>query len=123
MRTVRRVTDAQVKELRRWLQGGASLKQAAMKTGMDRKSAHKYRELGQLPSETRQPRSWRTRPDPLGAVWPHLAEMLTREPCLQSVTLLSWLQSAYPGEYPDTVRRTLERRVRRWKAQHGPAKE
>ena len=49
--------------------------------------------------------------------------MLGREPSLQAVSLLGWLQSAYPGVYPDSVRRTLERRVRRWKAQHGPDKE
>jgi len=122
MRTVRRVTDAQVKELRKWLNQEASLKKAAMKTGMDRKSARKYRE-GKLPSEARAPRTWRTRPDPLGEVWPQLEEMLQRDPTLQAVTLLGWLQSAYPGKYPDSLRRTLERRVRAWKAKHGPAKE
>ena len=37
--------------------------------------------------------------------------------------MLGWLQSAYPEKYPASVRRTLERRVRRWKAEHGPAKE
>jgi hypothetical protein len=123
MGIVRRVTDAQVKELRTWLQVGASLKRAAMKAGMDRKSAHKYRELNQLPSEIRRPRTYRTRRDPLTQVWPELEEMLAREPGLQAVTLLRWLQSAYPGSYPDSIRRTLERRVRTWKARHGPAKE
>ena len=39
------------------------------------------------------------------------------------MTLLSWLQSVYPGVYLKSVRRTLERRVRVWKAQHGSAKE
>jgi len=123
MGMVRRVTDAQVKELRIWLHQGASLKKAAMKAGMDRKSARKYRELGQLPSEARRARLWRTRRDPLAAVWPELEEMLRREPGLQAVTLLGWLQGAYPGAYPDSVRRTLERRVRSWRAKHGPAKE
>src|SRR5205807_8080322 len=51
------------------------------------------------------------------------AEMLTREPGLQAVTLLGRLQSASPGACPDSGQRTLERRVRIWKAQHGPAKE
>ena len=59
----------------------------------------------------------------MAEVWPQLEEMLTREPGLQAVTLLAWLQSAYPGTYPESVRRTLERRVRIWKGQHGPAKE
>ena len=47
----RRVTDAQVKELRRNLNQEVSLTHAAMKADMDRKTARKYRELGQLPSE------------------------------------------------------------------------
>jgi len=123
MRTVRRVTDAQVKELRMWLNQEASLKKAAMKAGMDRKSARKYRDQAKLPSEARPARTWRTRSDPLAEVWPELAEKLTREPGLQAVTLLGWLQAAYPGKYPDSMRRTLERRVRIWKAEHGPAKE
>ena len=54
MSTSRRVTAAQVKELRRQLNQGASLCQAAMKANMDRKSARKYRDLGQLPEEARK---------------------------------------------------------------------
>ena len=38
-----RITDAQVKELRRQLQRGSSLQKAAWKTGMDRKSASKHK--------------------------------------------------------------------------------
>ena len=69
MGIVRRVTDAQVKELRRWLHRGASLSKAAMKAGMDRKSGRKYRQVDRLPSERRRPRNWRTRADPLALVW------------------------------------------------------
>jgi hypothetical protein len=119
----RRVTDAQVKELRLNLDQGASLCKAAMKAGMDRKTADKYRDLGQLPSETCTPHTWRTRPDPLVEVWPVLAEMLQREPTLQAKTLLEWLQRQYADQNWQPQRRTLERRVRQWKAEHGPAKE
>ena len=123
MGTLRRVTDAQVKVLRRLLQEGASLRQAAMKTDMDAKSARKYRAGSPLPSEARRPHTWRTRTDPLAAVWPELAALLQTEPSLLAKTLWDWLQQTYPGQYAASVRRTLERRVRRWKAQHGPAKE
>lgn len=67
MGMVRRVTDGQVKELRRLLRRGVSLQKAARKADMDRKSARKYRE-GPLPSEAGKPRTWRTRRDPLGRV-------------------------------------------------------
>jgi len=123
MRTPRRVTAAQVKELWRQLNQGASLRRAAMRANMDRKSARKYRDLGQLPSEARKPHTWRTRPDPLAEVWPAVAEQLQREPRLQAKTLWEWLQRTQPGKYPESVRRTFERRVRQWKAQYGPAKE
>jgi hypothetical protein len=119
----RRVTDAQVKELRRRCHQGASLRTAAMKAGMDRKTARKYRDRDQLPSETLQPRTWRTRPDPLADVWPRLEELLQREPQLQANTLLAWLQREVPTHDWQRRRRTLERRVRQWRAQHGPAKE
>jgi hypothetical protein len=119
----RQVTDAQVKELRLNLDQGASLCKAAMKAGMDRNTAGKYRDLGQLPSEARTPHTWRTRPDPLVEVWPALAEMLQREPTLQAKTLLEWLQRQYADQNWQPQRRTLERRVRQWKAEHGPAKE
>jgi transposase len=123
MGTLRRVTDAQVKALRQLLNQGVSLQLAAMKTDMDRKSARKYQAGNPLPSEARQPHSWRTRVDPVAEVWAEVAAFLENEPTLMAKTLWDWLQHAYPGRYPSSVRRTLERRVRQWKAQHGPSKE
>jgi hypothetical protein len=119
----RQVTDAQVKELRQNLNRRASLQQAAMKAGMDRKTGRKYRDRGQLPSECRAAHSWRTRADPLMEVWPRLEELLQGEPALQAKTLVEVLQREYPGQDWQQQRRTVERRTRRWKAEHGPAKE
>src|SRR5260370_1107778 len=123
MRTGRRATDAQVKELRKQLQGGASLQKAALKAGMDRKTARKYRKADRLPSELRPPRSHRTRSDPLATVWPRLTEWLAQDPCLQAKTLLERLERECPGPNWRQSRRTLERRVGQWRAQHGPARE
>jgi transposase len=117
------VTDAQVKALRKWLQRGASLQKAALKANMDRKTARKYRQSGELPSARRRGRTWRTRSDPLGAVWPELEVELSQAPGLQANTLLEIVQQRYPGEYPDTVLRTLQRRVKQWRALQGPPKE
>ena len=114
-----RITDAQVKELRRQLQGNSSLLRAALKTGMDRKSAAKYRE-GQMPKERRVARTWRTRPDPLAAVWPELQAELERAPGLQAQTLLALLQDRYPGQFGNEQLRTLQRRVKQWRALAGP---
>jgi hypothetical protein len=123
MGTSRRVSDGQVKELRKWLNQGASLHKAAMKSAMDRKTARKYRRRGSLPSEAKKLHTWRTRPDPLEAVWPRVEELLQGEPALQAKTLWEWLQREYPAGNWEPVRRTLERRVRQWKGKHGPAQE
>lgn len=72
----------------------------------------------------RPPRHWRTRTDPLEVVWDKvLVPLLEREAGLKPVTLLEHLE----GEHPDVdwrpQRRTLERRVRRWRAEQGPARD
>ena len=48
--------------------------------------------------------------------------MLRREPRLKPTTLFEYLQAEHPDEYP-RVLRTLQRRVREWKALHGPEPE
>jgi hypothetical protein len=119
----RRPTDLQVKELRRKLAQEASLQAAAMKVGMDRKTARKYRDSDKLPSESQIPHTWRTRVDPLAKVWPQLEEKLQQEPTLQAKTLVEWLERELPDQNWQQRRRTVERRVRQWKAKEGPAKE
>jgi hypothetical protein len=119
----RQVTDAQVRELRQYLNRKASLREAAMKAGMDRKTARKYRDRGQLPSESPTSHTWRTRTDPLTEVWPLLEEKLRNESTLQAKTLVEWLMREYPTQNWQRCKRTVERRVRRWKAEHGKAKE
>ena len=54
------VTDGQVRKLRRLLADDVSLAQAARKTGMDEKTARRYRDTEGLPSEGRSPRDWRS---------------------------------------------------------------
>ena len=50
--------------------------------------------------------------------------ILERDPAVQAVTLLHHLQMTDPEAFPDDrVRRTLERRVRDWRALHGAARD
>ena len=61
--------------------------------------------------------------DPLAAVWEsELEPMLRREPRLKPMTLFEYLEEQYPGQYRQVLR-TLQRRVRTWKALHGPVPE
>jgi hypothetical protein len=51
-----------------------------------------------------------------------LEEVLRREPRLKADDLFKYLQERYPGQYPQVLR-TVQRRVRTWKALHGEAPE
>jgi hypothetical protein len=62
------------------------------------------------------PRIWRTRADPFAAVWDELAAALTARPERTAKELLRELQARYPGQYADSVLRTLQHRVRAWRA-------
>lgn len=97
--------------------------QAAMKADMDRKTARKYVATGKLPSELKQPRDWRTRPDPFEAHWPDIEARLRETPEFEAKTLFDLLQQQYPGRYEDGQLRTLQRHVKRWRAAHGPDRE
>ena len=96
---------------------------AAMKTGMDRKTARKYREHGKMPRQVRQEHVWRTREDPFGDAWPWVEGQLDEFPGLEAKTLFEVLQRQHPGRYSDGQLRTLQRRVKIWRATEGPGKE
>jgi hypothetical protein len=77
-----------------------------------------------------QPKKWellnalRNRSDPFEKVWDsELVPLLESAPKLEARTLLEELQIRYADQYPDTLLRTLQRRVKHWKAISGPEKE
>jgi hypothetical protein len=120
------VTDQQVRRLMKLITAGEPLATAALKTGMDQKTARKYRLAGKAPGEIREaqpPRSWRTHADAFDGVWDEVRALLAVNAGLQAKTLFAELQRRYPGRFQDGQRRTLERRVKVWRALEGPAKE
>jgi hypothetical protein len=90
---------------------------------MSRNTAGKYKKLGKLPSELKEPRTWRTRKDPFEEDWEEMAEKLKEAPELEAKALFQHLMEAKPGRYEPGHLRTFQRRVKRWRAQYGPAKE
>jgi hypothetical protein len=115
--------DAQVRELFSLLSSGISLCIASLKTGMDEKTARKYRKAGRMPSELSERRDYRTRLDPFSSVWPVVEKQLAESPGLQAKVLFAWLQGEYPGQFQDGQLRTFQRGVHRWRAIEGPDKE
>ena len=114
---------AQVRRLRQLLGKGQPLYLAALRAGMDTKSARMYRQADRLPSESFTPRTWQTREDPFQEVWPELQDLLERNPGLQAKTLFEDLQRRFPGRFQDGQLRTLQRKIKAWKAVAGPPKE
>jgi len=117
------VKDQQVRRLMRLMQKEKTKATAAAKAGMDEKTARKYVRLGKLPSEIKGEHSWRTREDPFADVWAEVKVKLEVNPGLEAKTLFMWLQSKYPGRFTDGQLRTLQRKVKRWRALEGPPKE
>ena len=114
------VTDGQVLELRRLLNMGFSLALSARILDMDEKTARSYRDDPRLPSDRKKPREYRTRIDPFVDVWDEVQARLEAEPRLKAKTLFEWLQERDPSQFPDSTRRTFERRVSRWRSTAGP---
>jgi transposase InsO family protein len=118
----KRVTDHQVlkyKEHRKKLTQVA----AAAKAGISERSARRIERSDALPSQS-PPRSWRTRQDPLAAVWDaEVVPLLQADAQLNAITLLEELQRRHPGEYGASVLRTLQRRMRQWRAVHGAERD
>ena len=119
------VSDAQVRLLRRKRMEGKTQEAAASAAGMSVRAARSWAD-GPLPSASKATRSWRTRSDPFVEVWDaELVPLLARDEdrILEATTLLDVLIGRWPERFQLGHLRTLQRRVRDWRALHGPAKE
>ena len=118
----KRITDHQVHKFK---QHRSKLTQiaAAARSGISERSARRIEGADTLPSQ-KPARSWRTRDDPLGDVWSaEVVPLLRADAQLNAVTLLEELQRRHPGEYDEAVLRTLQRRMRQWRATHAAERE
>ena len=101
------------------LRNGAALDVASAKAGMTRQTGAKYQRLGREPSELKQPRIWRTREDPFQAVWPEIEQLLRGDAGLQARTIFEALVEQHPDHFEPGQLRTLQRKIRRWRALSG----
>jgi predicted secreted protein len=117
------VTDAQVRRLKRLSKTEKNQELAAAKAGMDPKTARDYLRDPRLPNERKKDRTWRTRSDPFTEVWEEVRELVATNPGLEAKTLMEALQRKYPGQFADGQVRTLQRRLKQWRATDGPERE
>ncbi len=90
---------------------------------MDEKTARKYLRENSLPSQMKKDHNWATRKDPFENDWDQICQILELNPGLEAKTIFDYLQRTYPGRYQDGQLRTLQRRVKIWRALEGPQKE
>jgi hypothetical protein len=95
---------------------------AAAKAGFSAATAYRFEQDPRLPSQKKAPRG-RRRSDPLVEVWAsEIVPMLERAPGLRPIAVFDEIRRRHPELGPG-VRRTLERRIRAWRALNGPERE
>lgn len=80
---------------------------------------HAWKQGEARPTSRRKPPAprGRRRPDPLAAVTGELRALFDRDPARSGRELLTALQSAHPGAFPDGLLRTVQRRLKIWRAE------
>lgn len=104
---------------------GKTQQTAAAAAGMSVRSARKW-QTGPLPSQAKEPRHWRTREDPFQGVWETKIEPLLEADTkaeIEAKTLMQMLIDDEPKRFSKGQLRTMQRRVRDWRALRGPDKE
>jgi transposase InsO family protein len=91
---------------------------AAAQAAISLRTAYRIENDPRLPSQTPRPRG-RRRPDPLIAIFDaEIVPMLEAAPGLRPIAIFEEMQRRHP-ELPERVRRTMERRIRQWRALNG----
>jgi transposase InsO family protein len=117
----KRITQHQESLYMNTRQLGKSQETAAAKAAISERSGRRIEkgERQSIPEE----RHWRTREDPFEAIWEkELVPLLEKESQLTGLTLWEYLEDEHAGKFPFSVLRTLQRRVKHWKATEGPEK-
>ena len=85
---------------------GNTLKDAAIKAGIDPKTAREYLAI----DNPKQPPNhiWRTRKDDFADVWSEVTELLSAQPRLEAKTIFAFLIKKYPGKFQEGQLRTYK---------------
>ena len=92
---------------------------AAAKAGVSRATGYRIEADPRLPSQKKAPRG-RRRPDPLVDIWDsEVVPILKASPGIRAIAVVGEIRRRRPEISPG-IRRTLERRIRTWRALEGP---
>lgn len=111
------VTDAQVRLIMKERSNGKTQEQAAVKANVrSRKTVQKYEQLGQVPSDLKQARQYRTRQDPFETDRTEVEKKLEEAPELEAKALFEWLGEQAGTNYQEGQLRTFQRQISNWRA-------
>jgi len=117
----RHVTDHQMRLYMKFRQTNPTAV-AAAKASISIATAYRIEHDARLPSQKKAPRQ-RRRPDPLADIFEaEIVPMLQASPGLRAVAIFEEMARRHPN-LGDGIRRTLERRIRAWRAIHGMERE
>jgi hypothetical protein len=95
---------------------------AAAKASFSTATGYRIENDPRLPSQKKVPRG-RRRPDPLAEIWDaEVVPILKAAPGIRAIAVFDEIRRRHPGLNPN-VRRTLERRMRTWRAVAGPEQD
>lgn len=114
------INKKQVVKLMQEIQKG-SLERAALKAGICKRSAQKYKNPQPNP-RLRKVGSGRNQLNPFGKHWEEIERMLGRSPELEAQTIMTYLVEQYPDDYRPQQLRSLQRRLQEWRVHYGTGK-
>jgi hypothetical protein len=100
-----------------------TLEAAAAKAAMSLRTARKYVKLKGMKEIMKESTKEKMRRNPFEKHWSEIVIMLGNDSGLEAKTIMEWLLENYPEEYKEGQLRTLQRRIRDWRALSGPDKE
>jgi hypothetical protein len=117
------ITKQQYRRLMSEYQATGNVTRSAHLADVSRPTARKYLDAGEPPQQLQAKHTWRTREDPLAAIWPTAERLLSEAPELEAKALFEHLQQQASGSLADHHLRTFQRRVKQWRLVNGPDKE
>jgi len=96
---------------------------AAAQAGLSERTGRRIERGEHAPAQGRM-RHYSTRKDPFREVWAsEIVPLLQQSPKRMAITVMEDLQKRYPGRYDNRHLRTLQRRIKHWRALYGPEQE
>ena len=115
------ITDHQMRLYMRYRQNHGPAA-AAAKAGFSTATGYRIDSDPRLPSQRKAPRG-RRRPDPLAEIWDaEIVPILKAAPGIRAIAVFEEMRRRHPELNPN-IRRTLERRMRGWRAVEGPEQD